>query len=150
MYRLIKQLARSDRGVATVELALITPILATLLLGVVDVTTAFNRKLDLEQAVQRSIERVMQTTTDDTVEANIKAEAAAAADIDEDDVIVTYTLTCDGVVTDFDTDCVGGAAEVRYVNVSVTTTFTPMVPLAKLGMANDYFTITAETGLRTA
>lgn len=150
MYRFIRQFARSDRGAATVELALIMPILTTLLIGVVDVTTAFNRKLDLEQAVQRSIERVMQTTTDETVEANIKAEASAAAGIDEDDVIVSYTLTCDGTVTDYETDCVGAAAEVRYVNVSVTTTFTPMFPLAKLGMANDYFTITAETGIRTA
>ena len=150
MFRFIKKLARSKRGAATVELALISPILATLLIGVVDVTTAFNRKLELEQAVQRSIERVMQTTTDETVEANIKNEAATAAGIDEDDVIVTYTLTCNGTETDYDTDCASGEAEVRYVNVSVTTTFTPMFPLAHLGMTSDHFTIHAETGIRTA
>ena len=150
MQRLIKKLARSARGAATIELALVMPILTTLLIGVVDITTAFNRKLELEQAVQRSIERVMQTTTDETVEANIKQEAAEAAGIDEDDVIVEYTLTCDGVDTDYETDCTTGQAEVRYVNVSVTTTFTPMFPLAQLGMSDDHFTITAETGIRTA
>jgi Flp pilus assembly protein TadG len=150
MYRLIKKLARSTRGAATVELALITPILTTMLIGVVDVTTAMNRKLELEQAVHRSIERVMQTTTDETVEENIKQEAAEAADIEEDDVIVTYTLTCNGVETDYDTDCAPGDTEVRYVNVSATTTFTPMFPLAHLGMSQSYFTITAETGIRTA
>ena len=92
----------------------------------------------------------MQTTTDETVETNIKQEAAQAAGIDEDDVIVEYSLTCDGADTDYETDCTAGQAEVRYVNVSVTTTFTPMFPLAHLGMTGDYFTITAETGTRTA
>ena len=149
MQRLLKKLARSQRGAATVELALVMPILTTMLIGVVDVTTAFNRKLELEQAVQRSIERVMQTTTDETVEANIKQEAAEAAGISEDDVIVSYSLTCDGVVTDYNTDCTGTQVEVRYVNVEATTTFTPMFPLSKLGMTADHFTITAETGIRT-
>ena len=150
MQRLFRKLARSTSGAATIELALVMPILTTMLIGVVDVTTAFNRKLELEQAVQRSIERVMQTTTDETVEENIRQEAASAAGIDEDDVTVTYTLTCDGVATAYDTDCTGTQTEVRYVNVVATTTFTPMFPLSKLGMAADHFTITAETGIRTA
>ena len=150
MYGLIKRLARSTYGAATVELALITPILATLLIGVVDITTAFNRKLELEQAVQRSIERVMQTTTDLPVEENIKAEAAEAAGIDPDAVTVTYTLKCNGVDTPYANDCAGGEVEVRYINVAATTTFTPMFPLAHLGMTADHFTINAETGIRTA
>ena len=66
MQRLFRKLARSTTGAATIELALVMPILTTMLIGVVDVTTAFNRKLELEQAVQRSIERVRQTTTDET------------------------------------------------------------------------------------
>ena len=149
MQRLIKKLARSTRGTATLELALVAPILTTMLIGVVDVTTAFNRKLELEQAVQRSIERVMQTTAEETVEANIKEEAAAAAGISEDDVTVTYTLTCDGVVTAYDQDCLSTQTEVRYINVEATTTFTPMFPLAKLGMSEEFFTINVETGIRT-
>lgn len=150
MFRLIQKLARSNRGAATLELALVMPLLTTMLIGVVDVTTAMNRKLELEQAVQRSIERVMQTTTDETVEENIKQEAAEAANIEEDDVTVTYTLTCDGTVTDYNTDCTVGQAEVRYVNVEATTTFTPLFPLSHLGLTQSYYTITAETGIRTA
>lgn len=150
MQRLVNKLKHSRRGTATVELALVLPIFATMLIGVVDMTTAFNRKLEMEQAVQRSIERVMQTTTNQTVEANIKQEAAEAAGIDEDDVTVTYTLTCNGTATAYNQDCTLGQTEVRYVNVSATTTFTPMFPLSKLGIAKDHFTITVETGVRTA
>lgn len=149
MLRLIRRLSRSARGAAAVELALISPVLATLFVGVVDITTAFNRKLELEQAVQRSIERVMQTTAEETVEQNIKQEAASAAGISEDDVTVAYTLTCDGAEQAYDTDCVGGQTEVRYTNVTATANFTPMFPLSIFGLGYDHYTLTAETGIRT-
>lgn len=150
MQGLIKRLARSTRGAATIELALITPILATMLIGLVDITTAFNRKLELEQAVQRSVERIMQTTTNLPVEENIKAEAAEAAGIETSAVTVTYSLTCDGADTPYANDCDPGEAEVRYITVAATDTFTPMFPLAHLGIIDDHFTIDVETGIRTA
>lgn len=147
---LITTLGGASGGSVTIELALILPIFSTMLIGVVDVTTAFNRKLELEQAVQRSIERVMQTTTDQTVEANIKAEAAQAAGIDESDVTVTYSQTCDGTDTPPDDDCATGETAMRYTNVSATTTFTPLFPVARFGITSGYFTLTAETGVRTS
>ena len=150
MTRLFKKLARSSDGTATIELALMLPIFASMLIGVVDITTAFNRKLEMEQAIQRAIERVMQTTTDYTVEENIKAEAAAAAGINVNDVIVTYTQTCDGVITDPATDCPTNADAVRYTNVKASTTFTPMFPLARVGLTQAQYTIEVETGIRTS
>ena len=53
MRRLVK-LAREDRGAAVIELALIAPVLALLIIGVTDISIAYGRKLELEQAVQRS------------------------------------------------------------------------------------------------
>lgn len=150
MTRLIKRLARSSDGTATIELALMLPIFASMLIGVVDITTAFNRKLEMEQAIQRAIERVMQTTTDYTVEENIKAEAAAAAGINVNDVIVTYTQTCNGVVTDPETDCGINDIAVRYTNVKASTIFTPMFPLARVGLTQAQYTIEVETGIRTS
>ena len=149
MQRFFRKLAASAGGNVTVELALVTPILATMLIGVVDITTAYNRKLELEQAVQRSIERVMQTTADLPVEQNIKQEAASAAGISEDDVTVVYSQTCDGVDTAYEADCDVGQSDVRYLDVSATTDFTPMFPLSALGFSGDHFTITAQTGIRT-
>jgi len=149
-YSVFTKLGGAIGGTVTIELALILPIFATMLIGVVDITTAVNRKLELEQAVQRSIERVMQTTTDQTVEANIKAEAAQAAGIAESDVTVTYSLTCNGATTPPGDDCAPNQTEMRYTNVSATTTFTPMFPLSRFGISNGYFTLTAETGVRTS
>lgn len=142
------KILRDQRGVAAIELALIAPVLATLIVGVVDVTTAFNRKLELEQGVQRAIERVMQTTIEDTVENNIKQEVAAATGISQDKVIVTYSLTCNGTIKAYDDDCTSGQAEVRYLSVRASDTFNPMFLVPSIGFGGP-MTLTAETGMRT-
>ena len=43
---------RSDRGAAAVELALVLPVLLTLVLGIVDFGFAFNAKIAITQAAQ--------------------------------------------------------------------------------------------------
>ena len=60
--KLFRDFARDARGTATIELAVFAPVLATLVIGVVDMSMAFGRKLSIEQAAQRSIEKVMRTT----------------------------------------------------------------------------------------
>ncbi len=56
----ITRLAQDDRGASIIELALVAPILASLLIGMVDLSRAYSHKLLLEQAAQRSIEKVQQ------------------------------------------------------------------------------------------
>ena len=146
----LRSLLRSWSGTATIELALIAPMFVTLLIGVVDVTMGYNRKLVLEQATQRGIEKIMQTTTDKTVDETIIDDAAAAADVPADQVDLQYWLECDGEpVEDYTADCDTGEVEARYLTLSITDTFTPMFPLAHLGMDMEHFTIRAESGIRT-
>lgn len=149
MIRLLRNLGADSRGAAVIELGLIAPILATMTVGIIDLTTAFNRKLELEQGVQRSIERVMQTTGGETPVETVKAEVSSATGIDSANVTVTYTLTCNGTVTNYDLECAAGESEVRYLNASATDTFTPLLPLSRLGLSNSSFTLTAESGIRT-
>src|SRR5688572_11508544 len=117
---------RDERGAAVIELALVAPILALMTIGIIDVSQAFNRRLTLEQAAQRAIEKVMQTTGNTTPEATIKTEAAAQGDVSEDDVLVSYRLECDGEEVDFETECDEGAAESRWLQVTVSGTYEPM------------------------
>lgn len=146
--RLLRNSYQEDRGVATIELALIAPVLATLIIGVADVTTAFNRKVELEQAVQRAIERVMQTTAEFTVAENIKDEVNKAAGVPKANVTVNYFLSCNGVVKSAELDCTGTEAEVRYTIVSAFDTYTPVIPLAAIGFGGP-ITIRVETEMRT-
>jgi len=120
-------------------------------IGVIDVSQAFSRKLTLEQAAQRAVEKVMQTTGTTTPEATIKAEAAAQAGVAESDVAVNYRLECDGTkVDDFSTKCADTEIEARYLQVTVNGTYTPMFPLHFFGDDSDkIYHMTAVAGVRT-
>lgn len=145
------KLGADERGTATIELALFAPILATLVIGVIDMSMAFGRKLAVEQAAQRAIERVMQTTGEDTAEATVIAEAATQAGIPQENVSVAYRLECDEtVVDDYDAECADGESEARYIEVTVNDRYTPMFPVHFSGLKDDgTYHIVATAGMRT-
>lgn len=144
-------LINDRRGSVTIELALLAPLLATFIIGVVDLSNAFGRKLALEQATQRAVEKVMQTTVTDTVEAVIKAEAAAQANIPISAVTVTYRLECNQVPqANYDDSCPTGQREARYLMVRAVDRYTPMFPVRFSGLKDDgTYHLSAESGLRT-
>ena len=164
MIRRIKKLHRDERGVATIELALFAPILATMVIGVVDMSNAFGRKLAVEQAAQRAIEKVMQTTGVKSVADTIVDEVADQANIAEEDkvskIAVTYSLECDDEdpqtsndADTFDTYvCPGGTVrEARYIEVEINDVYEPMFPLhfgAYDGEKGGY-PVRATAGMRT-
>src|SRR3954451_24662175 len=102
----LPRLAADSRGAAIVELALVAPILGLMVVGIVDLSNAFSKKLTLEQGAQRAIERIMQTTASDTVEGTLKTEAVCQVNgtnadgtcktspITTANVTVTYRLEC--------------------------------------------------------
>ena len=160
----IFKLSRDERGVATIELALFAPILATMIIGVVDMSNAYSRKLACEQAAQRAIEKVMQTTGDETPADTIIEEASDQANVPEANVSVTYRLECNQVhVTDYDAECADGEKEARYIEVQVKDVYEPMFPMHFGGYAEDKDTdgdgpdldgadgypISAKAGMRT-
>ena len=151
MMRALRLLARDQRGAAVVELALLAPVLATLAIGAIDMSNAFGRKLQLEQAAQRAIEKVANTTGVDTVEATIQREAVAqATDITTDQVAVTFRLECNYVVqADPDADCAAGETTNRYILVAVSDTYDPIFGVTFAGLdADGTYHIRARAGVR--
>ena len=163
------------RGLAVIELALVAPVLALILIGITDLSTAYSRKLALEQGAQRAIEKIMQTTEDDTVEATLKTEAVCQVNgtnadgtckttpITTANVTVTYRLECtssggtitpqtstDPVAFD-DLVCATGSTEARYISVDVTDKYTPKFPVHFLGFnsADSTYHLSASAGMRT-
>ena len=55
------KLHADQRGAAVIELAMIAPILAMMVIGIVDMSNGYSRKLALEQGAQRAVEKIMQT-----------------------------------------------------------------------------------------
>lgn len=146
------RLARDDRGASIIELALVAPILASLLIGMVDMARAYSYKLKLEQSAQRAIEKVQQYQTTTSTYGTLQAEAATAAGVPTANVTIDYWLECDGVrASNYSSVCSGSQTYARWVTVAVQGTFTPMFKSKYYPRANTdgTFTITGKTGMRT-
>ena len=144
-------LRRDHRGTAVMELALVAPIFATMLIGMVDIGRGYSMKLLLEQAAQRSIEKVMNGQADRGSAAALKTEAATVAAVAESAVTVDFWLECDSArQSNYDSTCSTGAVSRRYLTVQITKIFTPMFATKWLGANSDgTFTVIGKTGVRT-
>ena len=169
------KLARNESGAAVIELALVAPVLGLLVIGIVDISNAFSRKLALEQGAQRAIERIMQTTADDTVENTLKTEVVCQVNgtnsdgtcktspITTADVTVNYRQECTttgGVMTTQTTTdattfdgytCANTSdTEARYIEVVVNDKYSPMFPIHFSALNSDgTYHISATAGMRT-
>jgi hypothetical protein len=133
-----------------------------MVIGVTDISIAYGKKLELEQAAQRAMEKVMQTTGKETPEDTIRIEAVCqyngtdsggtclTAPITTDNVEVTYTLTCDGTAADYATNCAEGQLEIRYINVRVTDAHEPMFDLHFGTSSDGKYHLEGEAGVRVA
>lgn len=162
----LRNLRDCDRGASIVEMALAAPILASLLLGMVELSRAYSDRLILEQAAQRTIEKVAQQRTPSSDYSSLRTEAAIAADITvtQNNPLVRQWLECtatdaNGTPTGApvdqgdntlanqcpnDTDIPG-----RYVTISIEKTFTPILGSRYLGANPDgTYTLTGEAGIR--
>jgi hypothetical protein len=178
MMRFVRKISRDGKGTATIELALLAPVLATFVIGITDVSIVVGRRLEIEQAAHRAIEKQMQTTGALTVEETIKKEAVCqinGTDVDADgvetcdtgrittaNVTVTYTLECTssgGAITTQATtssttfegyacDEDAGETPARYIEVAVTDTYTPMFDI-HFGTGDDgIYQLEAKAGMR--
>ena len=155
-------LARDERGTSIIELALLAPMLATLVIGMSDISMAYSQKLQLEQAAQRSIEKAMQGMQGDEstdIFDGLTAEAAATAGVEENAVEVRYWLECNGVSqnsnpstmeADYNKVCSGtNPVYSRHLNVAIEKVYTPTFQVHWLGSNSDgTFTLVGEAGLR--
>lgn len=134
---------RDERGNSFIEMALAAPLLASLFVGMVDISRAVSAKVDLEQAAQRAVERVQATDFKTTDAATLKSDAEAAGGTGST-ATVTYWLECnhDGVKLDYDTgSCTTGQSYARYVNVSIQRAFAPLYGNMFPGATNGTVTV---------
>lgn len=161
MIAMLNRIRCDERGASVIEMALVAPFLATMTIGMIDISRAYSEKLFVEQSAQRAVERAMQGMQgDDSTDIfeGLQAEAAATADVPEDDVTVRYWLECNGVdqntsqasmADDYEKVCPDGQYYSRHISVRIEKTFTPMFATKWLGANDDgTFTLVGEAGMR--
>lgn len=158
MTRLLRRLGRDERGASIIELALLMPIMGTLIIGVVDISRAYSQKLLLEQSAYRAIEKVQQYQATESTYDTLKNEVVSAAnnagfsDVTSTSVTVDYWLECSGVrQTNYDSTCSTLPVTARFITVDVTHKFTPMFASRRWPGSNSdgTYTLHGRAGLRT-
>lgn len=127
----VRRLVTATEGAAVVEMALIAPLMAALMMGTVDTARYFAAGIKVQQAVNRSLEMSLMGGPTVAV-SDIQAQAADQAGVDVSAVTVTQTLKCAGTVTTWTLTCASGQETARYTQVSIATTFTPSFVLNSL------------------
>lgn len=119
---------RDERGNSVIEMALAAPLLASLFIGMVDISRAVSAKMTLEQAAQRAVEKAQARDYKSSYASTLQSDAQTAAGPGSSATVDAW-LECnhDGVHLDFDTGvCSTGVPYARYVKVRVTNTYTPI------------------------
>ena len=169
---------REEGGAAVIELALVAPVLALTVIGIVDMSNAYSQKLLLEQAAQRAVEKIGQTTETATVEATLANEAVCQVNgvtngtcntspITASDVTVTWSLECTDSSGTKSTQSTtssalydafvcgsGTVSQARYLQVTVNNKYYPLFPIHFGGYTVSggvgYYPISATAGMRTS
>ena len=137
--RSLRRLATETEGVALVEMAFVAPILAVLFLGLVDVALYAAQKIQAQQAINRGLEMAMMAGASVSV-SDIREQSALQAGVSVDEITVSPTLECAGVVTDWDATCASGEETARYFQIDISTAFAPTFifgTVAKALMSTD-------------
>lgn len=153
MMKVLRTLLANGRGAVTIELALAAPLLATLLVGLIDLSTAYSNKLRMEQIAQRTIERVQAVGFSTSFEAALEAEAiaaATAAGMTGATAELTWWLQCDGTkMSSYTATCTGTQAPSRYAQLDIQYTFAPiLVHRFSSSNADGTLTVHGTAGIR--
>ena len=120
-------LLADEGGNSFTELALTAPMFVALILGTMEVSRTYSIKLGLEQAAQRTIEKVQRTDYLPSDNTTLQSDAASAAGVATSAVTVTNWLECNGVTnSDWNAACGDTETYARYVQISITKSFTPL------------------------
>ena len=147
----IGSLAMDERGASIVEMGLAAPILATFLIGMMDLSSAYSAKLHLEQAAQRTIEKVQVSSFNEATDKPVlKTEAETAAGAGAT-ATVTAWLECnnDGAKLSYSSSCADSTVPfARYVNVRITRSYKPMFGITWGAKPDGTYTLVGEAGIR--
>lgn len=145
----LKRLSRDTRAAAVIELALIAPILATMVIGATEISAGYSARLQLEQAAQRIVEKWQGNNFDTTKIDDYKAEAATAAGVASGAVTIDYWVECSGTrQATFTTTCASLAVTSRYANIDIQKNYTPMFSTRFLGNTTGTYVLHGKAGVR--
>lgn len=120
-----------------VEFALAVPVLAAVLIGIIDLGSGIHDMLSLRAAARAGAEYAVARPTD---QAGISAAVMAATDFGDETVSVATTSSCEcpsGAAVSCGANCPNGGVLREYIKVRVTQPFTPLFAYSQYLMPSE-------------
>jgi Flp pilus assembly protein TadG len=121
--RSVRAAPRASSGNILVELALVAPVLALMLTGLIDFGAAAYNKMALESAARAGVEYAMANPSDT---AGIAAAVAEAADVAAEEITVTTAQFCecpDGTAAACSDTCGAATSPNVFLSVDVSRSY---------------------------
>ncbi len=136
MRTLFRSFVRCVRASVAIELALLTPVLLFMLIGLIDFGGAIHERMQLTSAARAGVQFALQSNANIDDIAGILLAVTTAGELDTADITVTTTQFCgcaDGSAAACDAFCTGGGSAGTYVSVTVVEQFSTLFPYPGLG-----------------
>ncbi|MGQ0684364.1 TadE/TadG family type IV pilus assembly protein [Bradyrhizobium sp.] len=146
--RFFRRAARDTGGAAAVEFGLIVPMLALMVVGIMDVGLAVHRKMQVEHAAQAGAEYAILNGFDASAISSAVTSATSATGITADPPPENFCgcATSAGVAPlTCGTTCPGGAAAGTYTTVSAKATYSTIINYT---VVPDAYTFGAKSTVR--
>ena len=141
----ISKLVRSTHGNATIEVALVMPLVLAMALGGIDFAMGYRHKIEMQQTAQLGAEYVMGTLEDVPADLVVAKAISDATGMPTGAIKVQTQIECDGNKQTIGAPfCVNPTAvETKYMTITVTEDWEPMLNIK--GIA-DYATKQTHVG----
>ena len=125
---IVKNLRRDRRGIATVEMAMVTPVLLTMLLGVYDIGRAVARQHELQTAITEAETIALATAVGATSSTTaVRDILRASVNLPSSAIQVSLTYRCNAKpeLVAAKTTCKSDEIVTSYMNVTMEDTYVP-------------------------
>nr|WP_137677351.1 TadE/TadG family type IV pilus assembly protein [Parerythrobacter lutipelagi] len=119
------------RGTATIELAIVLPVLSMVALGAVDLVSGFAHKMHLQQHAQAGADFVIANGETLPSESDIKAQITALSGLNTSAITITKWTECNAAkYTSGLVDCPGlSDLEAQYMQIDVKDEYQPILDI---------------------
>ena len=143
-----KDVRADQKGTATIELAIATPVLLMFALGGIDLALGFVHKLEVQQYAQIGADYVMSEMETLPTNVEIKARVHEGSGVPLGDITVERWIECDGEKNSLPACINAGFDYTQYLSIEVDQDYEPILDIEGYADFVDTFTATGSVTLQ--
>ena len=148
MMRKSRYVRADQKGTATIELAIATPVLLMFALGGIDLALGYVHKLEVQQYAQIGADYVMSEMETVPTDVEIKARVHEGSGVPLGDITVERWIECDGEKNSLPACINAGFDYTQYLSIEVDQDYEPILDIEGYADFVDTFTATGSVTLQ--